>query len=153
MKFRNCERYCLFFNERNQWRCHNTWTDARKKRKRRCGYMASYYKGSFLSGTRLEPWQILCFCQIWCSRQFSHTLAHELTGIISLNMSIAWWSFCSEFTEAWFEKQDCTGGDGIIVEIDETLIVRRNTTLVASLDKCGCSEESNVLGRNASSSL
>ena len=39
--------------------------------------------------------------------------------------SVDWRSFCSEVTEWWFGNQDSIGGEGIEVEIDETLFVKR----------------------------
>lgn len=49
-----------------------------------------------------------------------------ITGLkISSRTSVDWRSFCSEVTDFWFTEQESIGGPGIVVEIDETLIVRR----------------------------
>lgn len=49
-------------------------------------------------------------------------------------------SFCSEVTENWLENQKPIGGAGVIVEIDETLIVRRkyNCGGGGGVWECGC---------------
>ena len=44
---------------------------------------------------------------------------------ITSNTSVDWRSFACEVTDSWFTQQDPIGGPGIIVEIDETVIVRR----------------------------
>ena len=44
---------------------------------------------------------------------------------ISSRTSVDRRSFCSEMTDTWFNNQDSVGGEGIQVEIDETVIVRR----------------------------
>ena len=42
---------------------------------------------------------------------------------ISSRTSVDWRSFCSEVTDTWFNNQDSFGGEGVEVDIDETLIV------------------------------
>ncbi|RUS71559.1 hypothetical protein EGW08_020677 [Elysia chlorotica] len=47
--------------------------------------------------------------------------------------SMVRWSFCSEVTDSWVTEQEAVGVDGVEVEIDETLIVRRKRLLVCTL--------------------
>ena len=78
----------------------------------------------FSEQTCLEPWQIVGYINMWLDKSFCHRLARENLGI-QTKTSIDWRSFCSEVVESWFDRQEPIGGDGIVVEIDESLIVRR----------------------------
>ena len=59
-----------------------------------------------------------CICQ---------SLAKQILGSrLSSCTSVDWRSFCSEVTDYWIENQSAISGPGIIVEIDEIFIIRRN---------------------------
>ena len=44
---------------------------------------------------------------------------------ISNSTVVDWKRFCSEVVAVWYENQESVGGDQVIVEIDETLFVKR----------------------------
>lgn len=45
--------------------------------------------------------------------------------IMSKTTSVDWRSFCSEVTQYWLQNQNSIGGADVIVEINETLLVRQ----------------------------
>ena len=68
--------------------------------------------------------KILGFIVLWLDKDFKHRRAIQNLNI-SVKTSVDWRSFCCEVTEAWLDRQPPIGGQDVIVEIDETLIVRR----------------------------
>ena len=57
-----------------------------------------------------------------------HMFMLECLNIFSKTL-VDWRSFCSEVTNTWFNSQDFIGGKGVEVEINETVIVRRQIFL------------------------
>ena len=55
---------------------------------------------------------------------------------ISSRTSVDWRSFCSEVTQYWFDNQQSIGGEGVEVEIDETLITHRKYERGRTLKQC-----------------
>ncbi|XP_037779366.1 uncharacterized protein LOC119575901 [Penaeus monodon] len=84
---------------------------------------ASDYTGTFLQGTHLEPFKVVLFVNHWLQKHWDHETVIKCIGI-SKTSSVGW-SFCSEVTQNWLQNQNSIGGAGVIVEIDETLLVRR----------------------------
>lgn len=119
-----CEVPCTYREDRHSWYC-GRWTKiAKTKKRRQCNFTTSDYKGTFLDGTHLKPSEIVCFVNHWLKKKWNHdTVLHCLNWAPST--SVDWRSFCSEVTEWWFDNQDSIGGEGIEVEIDETLFVKR----------------------------
>lgn len=107
------------------WRCTNSYTIYRTKKRRHCGFSASDYKGTFLEGSHFPPWKIVLFLNHWLSKHWNHETVVKSLGI-GLCSSVSWSSYCSTVTDLWFEEQDSIGGDGVIVEMDETVIVKMN---------------------------
>lgn len=119
----NCEHKLKFVD--NKFRCYHTHVDKKHKNKRkRCSFNISIFNGSFLSGSKLSPSQILVFIISWLEKSFCHDTVIENLNI-SRMASVDWRSFCSEVTEHWFNNQNQIGGENLSVEIDETLISRR----------------------------
>lgn len=71
-----------------------------------------------------QAWQILLFVNCWLDKSWSHDMAVSNLQI-DRKTSIDWRSFCSEVALAWYTNQEAIGGDGVIVEIDESVLVRR----------------------------
>ena len=68
--------------------------------------------------------QIVIFVYYWVQKIFTHyTVLRNVQ--ITLETSVDWRSYCSEVCEHWFNNQEAIGGNGCIVEIDETLVVRK----------------------------
>jgi len=72
----------------------------------------------------LEPFKVVLFVNHWLQKHWDHETVIKCIGM-SKTSSVDWRSFCSEVTENWLQNQNSIGGAGVIVEIDETLLVRR----------------------------
>lgn len=107
------------------WVCCRTYYPPKSKKKRkRCDFSVSDFKGTFLDNVHIHTWKVLCFINKWCDKRFTHGNAvRDLS--ISPTTSVDWRSFCSEVCENWLHHQQPIGGPGQSVEIDETLITTR----------------------------
>ena len=120
-----CNRHLLYYEQDTMWRCHGSTKIPNSRKRQKCGYKISDRTGTFLEKSHLAPWQVLLFANSWVRKHFS-----QETLKINLDMSYKtitdWRSFCSEVTLSWQENlQEVLGGPGIVVEIDETVIVKR----------------------------
>lgn len=96
---------------------------AKTKKRRNCGFTVGEYKGSFLQNMKLPPWKIL-LANYWLSKHWDHEIVLEYLHI-SWTTSVDWSSFfCSETTEYCFFNLDSVGSLGVIVEMDETIVVK-----------------------------
>lgn len=120
----NCKEVCYYREEKHLWRCTRSHFKPKSKKRKKCNFSVSDFRGTFLSNTQLKPWQIVCFVNLWVQKHFDHAVAMKNLSIC-LKTSIDWRSFCSEVCEYWFENQYAIGGPGVVVEIDETFLVRR----------------------------
>lgn len=120
-----CEKECSLREDGQYiWRCSGSVKIAKTKRRRYCDYSVSDFNGTFLENTKVPAWKIILFVNHWLSKHWDHSTVIKCLSITS-HTSVDWRSFCSEVTDFWFTNQKCIGGPGIVVEIDETLIVRR----------------------------
>ena len=111
-------------DDRLMWRCYGKYRPSPKRKPVKCNFKSSHFKGTFLHNAKLEEWQVLGFIAVWLDKRFKHSYATTNLNI-SYNASVDWRSMCSEVTQFWLNNQDQIGGNNIVVEIDETLIVRR----------------------------
>ena len=118
-----CDNPCKLSGGKD-WRCTSSHVLPKTKKRRLCGFRVSDNKGTFLDNAHLPPWKIVLFINHWVSKLWDHKTVIDNLGI-STRTSVDWRSFCSEVTDHWLENQDSIGGDGIFVEIDETLLVKR----------------------------
>ena len=119
-----CNSNLVFRPDKHQWYCNSSVRVPKTKRRRRCGYVVSDFKGSFLDETHLPPWKVLLFVNHWVRKIWDHhTVINSLK--ISSATSVDWRSFCSEVTEYAFDNQEAIGGEGVIVEIDESHFGKR----------------------------
>lgn len=95
-----------------------------KKKPKRCTFSISDRDGTFLGGSHLPSWKVVCFVNAWVRKSFCHSEVIECLGVAS-RTSVDWRSFCSEVVLKWFEEQPQIGGEGVIVEIDETHFAKR----------------------------
>ena len=122
----HCGRSCNFRLAKHQWYCcHYIKIYKSKKKRKRCNYTSSDYKGTFLEGTHLQPWKILLFVNHWLGKKFDHnTIFRNLN--LSTNTSVNWRRYCSQVTQFWLQNQDSIGGEDIVVEIGESPILKRS---------------------------
>ncbi|XP_076066108.1 uncharacterized protein LOC143039752 [Oratosquilla oratoria] len=120
----NCKLPCTYRASKHSWYCGRWKKIAKTKRSKQCPYTRSDYKGTFLEGTHLKPSQVISFVNHWLHKQWNH---HTVIKILNFapTTSVDWRSFCAEVTERWLENQEPIGGEGIEVEIDETLFIKR----------------------------
>ena len=111
-----CGQPYTYLEERHRWQCGRTVAMPRSKKRRQCVFSTSDFKGTFVEQTHLPVWKIL--------KTWDHQTVIECLSMSS-RTSTDWRSFCSEVTMSWMETQQSIGGPGVIVEIDETLLVRR----------------------------
>ena len=95
-----------------------------KSKKTTRSFTISDFKGSFSNNTNIPLWKIVLFVNHYFSHIWHHRVILECLNI-SLRTSVDWRSFCSEVTDTWFNDQDSIRGEGVEVEIDETVIVCR----------------------------
>lgn len=120
-----CQKDCnLRQDGQFMWRCSGSHKIPKTKKRRYCDFGVSDFNGTFLQNTKLPAWKIILFVNHWLSKHWDHVTVIKSLDISS-RTSVDWRSFCSEVTDFWFRNQDSIGGPGIVVEIDETLIVRR----------------------------
>ena len=124
-----CDRPCSLSQseDRRTWRCTAHFTEKRKKQKKRrrsCPFSVSDNRGTFLEQTKLEPWKVLLFINLFVLKRWSHRAVTRNLEV-SVKTSVDWRSFCSEVCESWVGKAEPIGGPGVVVEIDETHFVKR----------------------------
>ena len=127
----HCKSLCTYRKDQKTWRCRKR-ISVPKSKKTTCSFTISDFKGSFLHNTNIPPWKIVLFVNHYLSHVWDHRVMLECLNISS-RTSVDWRSFCSEVTDAWFQNQDSIGGEGVEVEIGETLIVRRKFNGVHAL--------------------
>ncbi|XP_063613495.1 uncharacterized protein LOC134786772 [Penaeus indicus] len=115
-----CNKPCHYRAERHTWYCGAYRKIAKTKRRKQCYFSVSDFKGSFLSGAKIEPYKVICFANHWLSKQWDYQTVRECLGI-SVATGAAWQKYCSEVTEHWLDNQEPIGGPDIVVDIDETL--------------------------------
>lgn len=121
----HCDLPCKYREDRHTWYCGRWKKIAKTKRRKSCVFSISDYSGTFLQGTHLAPYKVVLFVNHWLQKYWDHQTVTKCIGM-SRPTSVDWRSFCSEVTQNWWlQNQNSIGGAGIIVEIDETLLVRR----------------------------
>ena len=124
VKCPTCHKDCNYRDSQRIWRCTGSYVIPKKKKRWRCDFSTSDNKGTFLQNVSVAPWKVLVFVNHWISHHWDHKTVTKGLGL-SLVTSVDWRSFCSEVAENWLSNQNTIGGPGIVVEIDETLIVCR----------------------------
>ncbi|RUS71462.1 hypothetical protein EGW08_020777 [Elysia chlorotica] len=124
LKCPKCGGSCTFREEDHLWRCRASFPIPKSKKRRLCNFSSSDYKGTFLSGSNIPAWKIVCFVNHFISKHWDHETVSVCLGL-SKHTVVDWRSFCSEVTDEWYRQQAPIGGPGVVVEIDETLITRR----------------------------
>jgi hypothetical protein len=82
------------------------------------------YSNTFFANTRLQAHEILLMARLWLAK-VSVCSAVELTGH-SEKTVVSFWKYFRQLVESDIEPEDTViGGDGVIVEVDETKLVKR----------------------------
>lgn len=119
-----CKGALKLYKDKQLWRCSSSYREPDSKKRKRCGFKISDFKGTFLEKSKLQPWQILLFINGWLRKRWTHIDIRENIKI-SKSTSIDWRSFCSEVTLNAMSVQDPIGGPNCKIEIDESVISKR----------------------------
>lgn len=106
-----------------KYSCNNTIFPPKRKA-HRCGYQRRFRKGTFFAGSQLSIEQILKISHAWIYSlpiSFAMREAH-----VASNTAVDWASFCREvLIHAFMDNPQKIGGEGKVVEIDESKFGRR----------------------------
>ena len=121
----NCDRDLRYYEKERMWRCTSSKKNPVSKKREYCAYKISDNSGTFLGQVRIPAWKVVLFVNSWLRKSYSVALIKN-----NLNLSgttiVDFRSFCSEVTDHWLDYTlEPIGGPGIIVEIDETVCVKR----------------------------
>ena len=112
-----CLCKCKLEKYNSRWRCY-------KKKGGPCNFSVSDNNGSFLANVRIPPWKLVLFVNDFLSNLWDQkTLTENLN--LSTSSYLHWRALCCEVIDDWFSNQESIGGEGIEVEINETLVFQR----------------------------
>lgn len=98
-----------------RWRCPH---------RKACGKHVNLRKGTFFAKSKLQLWQILGFLVFWVQSVCLNVICKEVE--INYKTGVDWASFCREVVfDAMITKSEKIGGEGRIVEIDESKFGKR----------------------------
>ena len=86
----NCNVKCSLRANGNQFRCRNILNKRNRLLRKECPFSVSKFKSTFLENTKLEPWKMLLFINIFLQREISPSRA---------DTNDDWKSFCDEVYE------------------------------------------------------
>lgn len=121
----NCNRPCSFRRDKSVWRCTHSYLIPKTKKRKYCNFSIADANGTFLENTRISCWKLLLFVNHFLSNLWDHRTVRENLDLCG-HSTVNWRSFCSEVCVHWLQNQEPIGGEGVAVEIGDTLIVRRN---------------------------
>ena len=67
-----CNNPCTFTEDKHLWRCYGSISIAKTKKRKRCDFKVSDYKGTFLSQTLIPPWKVILFANHFLSNRWDH---------------------------------------------------------------------------------
>lgn len=120
----NCDNLCRLDLAKKAWRCDKNYRDS-GKRKRRCNFYVSIFKGSWFDHSHLDVESNLKFVYLFLQDWFSYKCAAFEIKICDKTIN-DWCSFCREVIVNWvFRHTKKIGGQGFTVEIDESKFGKR----------------------------
>ena len=125
IKCPKCNTELRYYDTSRMWRCNTNRLIPGTRTRKKCGYKISDNHGTFLEKVKFSPWKVVLFANSWLRKWYNLNIIKINLG--ATNHTITdWRSFCSEVTEYWLENNiEAIGGPGMIIEIDETVIVKR----------------------------
>jgi transposase-like protein len=95
--------------------------------RRQCEVERSMNSNTFFAGTKLKAHQVLLLSRLWLAK-VPVSAAIELTGH-SEKTIVAFWGHFRQLVESAIDEEDTViGGEGIVVEVDETKLGKRKYT-------------------------
>lgn len=120
----NCGKECRIDMRRKAFRCDKTYT-VPKKGKRKCSFLQSIYKGTWLEKSHVDFVTNMRFVNLFVQDFFSYKVAKLELGLNDRTIC-DWASFAREVLVAWcIRQEEKIGGVGEIVEIDESKFGKR----------------------------
>lgn len=123
-----CMKDCSLREDQQIWRCRQSYLVPKTQKRRPCVFSVSDYRDTFLHHVNLAPWKVVLFVNHWLTRGWSPAQVTKCLRI-SHCTSYDWRFICSQVTDCWFENQESIGGEGVVVEIDKTLLVHEASTV------------------------
>ncbi|CAF4294374.1 unnamed protein product [Didymodactylos carnosus] len=106
-----------------KWKCSQMISKPKQKPSK-CNYGASVRKGTFFARSHLSLFQICGFVHLWVHNSELRVIEKEMR--ISKRFTVDWSSFCREVVfDGMIRQAKQLGGNGSIVEIDESKFGRR----------------------------
>ncbi|XP_068237611.1 uncharacterized protein [Palaemon carinicauda] len=120
----NCENVCRIDYKKLAFRCDRSVV-TRGKRKRRCNFFVSCFKGTWFGKAKLDIETNLKFVFLFLQKAFSFEfVSFELK--LNNHTIVDWCSFCREVLISWgLRRSRKIGGPGLTVEIDESKFGKR----------------------------
>lgn len=119
-----CGKPASLHFDRKLWRCQK-WVAKQKKKKAKCNWSQSVYKGTFFDKAHLDLESVLLFVNIYLRECFSFVFVRNELQLSDPTI-VDWASFCREVLIEWCLKQTGKiGGHNKIVEIDESKFGKR----------------------------
>lgn len=107
-----------------------------------CRRAKSIRAGSWFSGSHLSMEKILDITFLWCE-DLEQKIIQKWVGIAEHTI-VDWCHFCREVCAGWYNDHtgaDKIGGVGTVVEIDESICLGNENTMLAGLRKASGSLE------------
>lgn len=143
-----CVRHKLVLNEKNcsvcgrpatldfnqkLWRCQRMQSRSKKK-KEKCNFSDSVFKNTFFENAHLDIETILVFVNAYLRECFSYVFVRSELGL-GTHSICDWASFCREVLVEWcLKREGKIGGEGTIVEIDESKFGKRKYNVGRIID-------------------
>lgn len=119
-----CGKECRVDMRRKAFRCDKTFTHG-KKGKKRCTFLQSLYKGTWLEKSHVDFETNMFFVNLFVQDYFTYKVAQDELGLTGKTIC-DWASFAREVMVAWsLAQKEKIGGVGQIVEIDESKFGKR----------------------------
>ena len=120
----HCKNWCRLDFVRKAWRCDKTYKDT-SKRKKRCNYSVSIFKGSWFENSHIDLETNIKFVLLYVLNGFNYAFVRDELSLSDKSIN-DWSSFCREVIVNWvFNKSKKIGGEGFTVEIDESKFGKR----------------------------
>lgn len=92
--------------------------------KRTCRHTKSVRVDSFFHGSKLSLTECMIMLHLWCKGYTEKLILEDYS--FSIGTVVDWFRYSRELCVDYFERNTCIiGGPGTVVEIDETMVVKR----------------------------
>lgn len=119
-----CGKQCTLDFNKKLWRCQKV-SAIGKKKKKKCTWQQSVFKNTFFEHSSLDLETVLTFVNVYLRECFTYRFMRYNLHITD-KTTCDWASFCREVLVEWcLKREGAIGGEGKIVEIDESKFGKR----------------------------